>query len=182
MMIKDTTSKFGFLTKFFHWTIAALVLAEICLVYYTQWMLPPHSPTGAFLINNLHKPLGITLLGLTLLFFVWRLINPHPALPIQMHNREKLLARLVQSLLFLSLLLMPISGLIMSTAAGYPPNYFGLYQVPLFIPKNPDIAQLFFSIHETTANITIFLVSLHFLAALKHHFINRDDVLKRMLR
>lgn len=124
----------------------------------------------------------MTILGLAFFFIIWRLVNPNPTLPNNMRTSEKLLARLVQSLLFLALLIMPISGLLMSTAAGYPPNYFGLYQVPMFMAKDLSLAKLFFSIHEISGNITIGLVLLHVFAALKHHFIDRDDVLKRMLR
>jgi len=180
--MRDTKLKFGAITKLFHWAIALLVLIAICLVYYTKWVLPPHSPTGGYLINNLHKPIGMTILGLAILYLIWRFSNTRPSFPSSMQPWEKIAAKLVHYLLFLSIILMPISGFIMSVAAGYPPNYFDLYQVPQFIQKNEAMAKFFFETHGIVGNITIALVAIHLLAALKHHFINRDDVLTRMLR
>jgi cytochrome b561 len=180
--MKDTKEKFGIVTKLFHWVIALLVLAEVCLVYYTEWVLRPHSPIAGYLINNLHKPIGMTILGLAILYIIWRFSNTRPSFPSSMQPWEKISAKIVHRLLFLSILLMPLSGFMMSMLAGYPPNYFGLYQAPQFIQKNEAIAKLFFEIHGIVGNITIALIAIHLLAALKHHFINRDDVLTRMLR
>jgi len=69
----------------------------------------------------------------------------------------------------------------MSSAAGYPPNFFGWYQIPMFISPNKEIADYFFNIHSISGYTLMILVGLHVLAALKHHFINRDGILKRML-
>jgi len=69
----------------------------------------------------------------------------------------------------------------MSTAAGYPPSFFGLFQFPQFIAKNAAIAHFFFNVHEVTGYIIIALVIIHTAAALKHHFTDHDNILKRML-
>jgi len=104
-----------------------------------------------------------------------------PAYPPTMARWEMKAARAVQLLLYVSILVMPISGVLMSVAAGKPPNFFGYYEIPQFIEKNEFISKFFFNIHATTSYIVIGLVILHTAAALKHHFINKDRVLKRML-
>jgi cytochrome b561 len=181
MPVMNTPNRYGFFTKFLHWIIAIVVLVQFYLAYWTICVLPPKSPTGSFYINNLHKPIGMLALCFIIVFIFWRIINIKPNFPPAMANWEIKAAKLVHFLLYLTVLIMPISGLIMSVAAGYPPNFFGLYQVPAFLEKNKEIADFFFKIHGTTGLILAGLVVIHTLAALKHHFINRDFVLKRIL-
>ena len=173
--------RFGSIARSFHWLIAILVLVQYYLVYWTDWVLPPKSPQAAFYINGCHKPIGILLLGLTVFALFWRAFNLRPPYPPSMARWEKLAARSTHLLLALSVLVMAISGLLMSTAAGYPPNFFGLYQFPAFIAPDKTLSHWFFNIHAVTSYFLISLVGLHTLAAFKHHFIDKDPILKRML-
>lgn len=181
MKIRNTTSTYGVISKILHWTIAILVLVQFYLIYWKHWVLPEKSPIANFYINGLHKPIGVVVLLLAICAVTWKVNNPKPGYPPNMPSWEKQSAIFVQSLLYLILFAMPISGLIMSTAAGYPPNFFGLYQFPQFLTKNDVMAQFFFDVHEITGYLVIALVVIHVGAALKHHFFERDDVLKRML-
>jgi cytochrome b561 len=181
MQLKNTETHFGSITQLLHWIIAILVLVQYYLAYWTQWILPSKSPRAIFYINGLHKPIGIVILFLALIALFWRMVNTRPAFPTTMSTLEKRTAQLVHMLLTFCLFVMPISGFIMSTASGFPPNFFGLYQFPDFITPNKALSHWFFNIHSVTSILFIGLVGLHTLAALKHHFIDKDMVLKRML-
>lgn len=180
MSFKNTSTRYGSVTKFFHWTVVLLVLTQVYSIIHVS-LLPEHSPLAGFLIGTLHKSIGILVLIFAFFGYFWRLLNVHPSFPPSMPVWEILSARLAHMLLYLCLFVMPISGLLMSTADGRPPSFFGLYQLPQFIEKNPAMANYFFNVHRYTAILLIGLVVLHTLAALKHHFINKDSVLKRML-
>jgi len=181
MKIKNSSTQYGVLSKLFHWSIALLILIQLYLGFWTVWMLPQNSPQANFYIEGLHKPIGFMVSVLAILAILWKFKNPHPSFPDSMPTWEKIIARITHWLLYLSLLIMPLSGTIMSTAYGVPPNFFGLYQFPMFIEKNMKVAEVFFLIHQYASYLFSALIVLHILAALKHHFIDRDVVLKRML-
>lgn len=181
MQIRNTTSSYGTVSKFFHWGLVLLVLVQFASVYWVLWVLPEKSPAGAFYIDGLHKPIGILVLVMAILAVFWRLSNPKPSFPPKMKAWERQSAYFVHFCLYLVLFVMPITGFIMSSAAGHPPNFFGLYQFPNFLEPNKNLAKAFFEIHEIVSYIAIALVAMHTLAALKHHFIDKDTVLKRML-
>lgn len=172
---------YGKISKLLHWLIFLAVIIQLYSVFWVNWILPPHSPSAEFYIDRIHKPVGALVLMLVLFSLLWKINHPRPSFPLHMKAWEILSARLVHALLYIGLLIMPITGLIMSTAAGYPPNFFGFYQFPSFLEKNDALAKLFFTFHKTVAFIVIGLVALHVLAALKHHLIDKDNVLKRML-
>lgn len=181
MQLWNTQNHYGSISKFLHWTIALLVLIQLATVFWVQFVLPEKSPQAGFFIGDIHKPVGVLVLVLAILAIAWRMMNIKPAFPSTMPRWEKVTAQLVHRLLYLGIILMPISGLIMTEAAGRPPNLFGLYQIPMFMTENKSLASLFFEIHSVIGFCLIALVVLHTLAALKHHFIDKDSVLKRML-
>lgn len=181
MLIKNTFNRYGTLSKIFHWGIVVLFLIQFYLIFWKRYMLPENSPLAGYYINGLHKPIGILTLIFVLLAILWKLINVKPTFPFNMTLWEKFAARSVHLLLYASMLIMPLSGIGMTEAAGRPLNFFGWYEIPQFIEMNKNLSQFLFEIHETTAFIIIALVTVHILAALKHHFINRDTVLKRIL-
>lgn len=181
MVFRNSDSTYGIISKLSHWLIAILILVQFYLVYWKSWVLPDKSPLANFYINGLHKPIGVVVLLLAIFAVTWKVNNPKPGYPATMPNWEKQSALFVQSVLYLTLFAMPISGFIMSTAAGFPPNFFGLYQFPQLLAKNEAMAHFFFEVHEITSYLIIALVIIHVAAALKHHFMDKDDVLKRML-
>jgi cytochrome b561 len=181
MLIKNTSEHYGLISKMLHWGLVLLVFTQFFLVYWKRTMLPEDSETAKFFIGGLHKPLGMVILLVALIAILWRWINVKPKFPAHMQPLEKTTANLAHGLLYLFLIIMPLSGLLMSVAAGYPPSFFGLFTVPMFLEKNKQVAEFFFTIHALTSYAIIVLVSIHTLAALKHHFVDRDEVLKRML-
>ncbi len=179
MFIKNTSQQFGLVSKIFHWIIALLVAVQFYLIIHVSF-LPKDSPLIGFLIGGLHKPIGMLILLLAVLSYCWRAINISPSYPPSMKPFEKVAAKWVHNLLYLCLIVMPLSGLIMSVAGGRPPNFFGLFQVPEFMEKNQRLSDNFYAVHQYTTYVLIALIAIHILAALKHHFINRDTILKRM--
>lgn len=165
-----------------HWFIALAIILMIPLGF---WMgdLPISIRFSGFAF---HKSLGLTVLALSLLRFIWRLLNPPPPLPASMKPWEKLAATAAHWFLYFLMLAMPLTGWLMVSAnPKYPTVFFWLAEVP-FIPMPAGIDpkathEMFEEYHETLAFGAIFLVALHAGAALKHHFIGKDTVLTRML-
>ena len=181
-----------------HWVLAILVLSMIPVGW---WMgdavLVQETRAQALEIFPLHKATGMTILALTVVRLFWRLSHTPPPLPQKMVPWERLIARGSHWLFYGLLLAMPIAGWIYSTA-GYseafrtfinvPVTWFGLFTVPGFpgIADQPDATRKAIGltavfVHSKLAWVMLALASLHVAAALKHHFVNRDDVLTRML-
>lgn len=177
MPITNTQDSYGSVTKFFHWSIAALIILMIILGFIMTSI--ERGPLRSELLM-IHKSTGLLLLVLIVLRICWRLVNKTPALPSHIPRWQQIVAHASHGLLYLVLLAMPISGLIYSTAAGYPPTFYNLFLVQLPIAKNKALATFAGDTHEVLAWTLVALISIHILAALKHHFIDKSDILKRM--
>lgn len=180
MQVKNTSTQYGIISKLLHWSIALIIILQVGIVYWVIWVLPENSPSEGFLINDIHKPLGMLVLILAVLAIVWKWLNPKPSFLNSMPGWEKTAARIVHRLLYVAVVLMSLSGIMMTEAAGHPPSFFGLFQLPLIMQENKLAAQFYFEIHEYTSFVLLGLVALHILAALKHHFYDKDTILKRM--
>lgn len=184
MTMLNTNEEFGSVTKFFHWSIAILVFTQVIIVNIKQFFFQEetHRVAAGFLIGELHKPIGVLVLGLAVLGLIWHTLNRRPKLPPEIPGWQVASARLVHSLLYVLVITMALSGIMMSAAAGYPVNFFHLGTITFGIGKDPDphVAEHLFNIHKTTASILIALISLHILAALKHHYVDKNNVLRRM--
>lgn len=177
-MLKNSSTRFGSLTKLLHWTIFAV----FCIQYYLIWersLFPENAPERTPLIIT-HKAFGMAALGLGLLFWIWKAINVKPALPYQA-QWERVLTKVVQHSLLLLMVLMPLSGYLLSCSAGRATEFFGLFTFPMLISPNKALLSFFANTHEVFAYLIGGLVSLHVLGALRHHFFIKDNVLKRML-
>lgn len=176
-MLKNTHNSYGTISKAFHWGMAALVLAMLGIGFFMGGM--PASLTK-LKTYNLHKSLGVTVLALVVLRMLWHLYAPRPAL-LALHAWERLAARAGHAALYFFMLAMPLSGWAMSAAAGRPVSFFGLFTLPDIAPANPAIQRICHDIHEICALGLLAMVAAHFAAALKHHIIDKDDTLRRML-
>ncbi|MCG6200954.1 cytochrome b [Psychromonas antarctica] len=164
--------------KFLHWTSALLIVAlfllglwMVDLTYYNQWYkIAPYW----------HKSIGLCLLALTLFRLIWKIITTAP--PIEGKKWEIQSAKLAHAAIYLILFCIFISGYMISTADGRPIELFNWFLVPgfgSFFDNQEDIAGV---IHFYLAVTLITLSTVHALAALKHHFINKDNTLNKMLR
>lgn len=165
-----------------HWIIAVSIIVMIPLGLYMD-KFPIDIRFGAFAI---HKSIGITVLALSVLRLIWRLMNPPPPLPASMSWVEKFLANSAHWGLYFLMVAMPLTGWLMVSAnPKFPTVFFWLAEVP-FIPMPPGIDpkethEMFETYHLYLAYGAIALILAHAGAALKHHFIGKDAVLRRML-
>jgi len=175
-MIRNSTSTYGSVAKFFHWVLFVLIGGMLVFGYFLDDFPKDVQP----LTYNIHKLTGLTILLLMVLRLCWKLINPTPVLPADTKPWERKAEHLVQYGLYFFLLLMPIVGWIGSCAAGHPPR-LGDFEFNLPIAQSKTVDDVAFWLHNNIALVLIALVSIHFVAALFHYFIKRDNVLRRML-
>src|ERR1700691_112507 len=140
-------------------------------------------PIGAHKLALLarHKSFGMTVFMLAILRLLWRFKNPPPELPTGMTPLETTLARATHVAFYVLLFAMPITGWMMSSAKNYSVSWFGLFTWPNLIAKNEHAFNFLRSTHDILSDVLFAIAVLHILAALKHHFWDRDDVLVRML-
>lgn len=161
-----------------HWIIAALILANIPLGAFSEQI---ELQFGRSLMG-LHKSLGLTVLLLSLARLAWRLTHRPPPLPQSVEGWRRHLAKAVHWAFYVLIILVPLTGWIRSSASAYPLNWFGLFEVPKFpiVSKSAE-ALAFATAHELFAWSMTALIALHISAALHHHCIKRDRILRRML-
>ena len=161
-----------------HWVIALAVAAQVLLIM-------AHDATEGPLSREfvqVHKAAGLTILVLTLGRIGWRLANPLIALPDTMPRWERILARMTQIAFYVVLLAMPLTGWLASSASGREISWFGLFQWPLLpVRGGREAAGQFMDVHGAAAKLLYLLILLHVVGALKHQFINRDNILHRMI-
>lgn len=178
MQWRNAPSRYGLFTIVTHWLVALAVFGLFALGF---WMVGLNYYSGWYrTAPDLHKSFGILLFAVMLLRLAWRLFSPVPA-PLASHGRwTRLAAKAGHGFLYLCLFAVMIAGYLISTADGRPIEVFGLFQVPALvtgIPNQEDIAGL---VHEYLAWALVIFAGLHGLAALKHHFFDRDATLMRM--
>jgi cytochrome b561 len=163
---------------FLHWIIAALIVTQFTL----GWMAGD-LPLGAHKLALLtrHKSFGMTILMLAVIRIIWRWLNPPPELPAGMSALERTLARATHVAFYVLLFAMPITGWLMSSAKNYSVSWFGLFTWPDLIAKNSAAFEALKTTHHGLSKALLAIAILHVLAALKHHFWDKDDVLSRML-
>lgn len=178
MPLRNTTTRWGSLAQLFHWLVVALVITQFVLISLAS-KLPLGSEKIALIVR--HKSVGITILALAALRLLWRWLNPTPELPATLKPYERFLARFTHAALYVALFAMPLSGWMMSSARNFPVSWFGLFQLPDLVAPDRGLYDTLHETHETLAIALIVIATLHVLAAFKHHFFLKDDVLRRML-
>jgi cytochrome b561 len=170
--------RFPRLSIFFHWLIAVLIIGAFALgSIMTEMKISPNK----LQFYSWHKWLGVSILALVALRLLSRAILGAPAYPDSMQKWEKQLATATHIFLYFLMFAVPISGYFYTSAAGIPVVYFKLIELPTFIGPNPELKPILKELHEILTTILLIVVSLHVAAALKHHFIDKDGVLQRML-
>src|SRR6185437_11341249 len=178
MSIRNTRERWGSLSQFLHWLIVALIALQATLGL-TGIMLPLGLEKLAVLAR--HKSVGITILGLATVRLLWRWLNPTPPLPSNLKAHERFLAHFTHAALYVLLFAMPLTGWIMSSARGFPVSWFNLYQLPDLVPKSETLYDAMVTTHAALAIALAVTVALHIAGALKHHFVLKDNTLRRML-
>ncbi|HUB88826.1 MAG TPA: cytochrome b, partial [Dyella sp.] len=131
-------------------------------------------------IYALHKSIGLTVLGLFALRLAWRLYDGAPP-DEPMPRWQRNMAHATHALLYLFILAMPLSGWLFNSLHGYPLQWFKLFNLPPLAAKNDALSHLAGEVHEWLFYLLLVVLAGHAGAALKHHFFDRDNVLRRML-
>ena len=161
-----------------HWLAALLIFSAFPLGLYVHEMAL--SPLKLKLLSY-HKWLGVTIFLLTVARIAWRATHTPPPLAATIPLWQQQVAHVLHLLLYILLLLIPLSGWLMSSAKGFPVVYLGLVQLPDLVDKDKLLGDLLAEVHKLLNFGLLALVGMHIGAALKHHFIERDDTLRRML-
>lgn len=178
MTLRNTPTSYGSVTKTLHWIVFILVTLLLLVGFFMDDI---GDKQLSKIVYNVHKLTGLVVLCTMVIFLLWSAINPKPLYPAQMPLWEKKLARAVHFLLYLLLILMPLSGWIFTTAAGKPPHFFDFNIAMPEIPLSKPLAKAVDEMHVTIAWIILSLLVLHLLGALKHHFIDKNNILRRMM-
>lgn len=177
MKLYNDTNTFGLVSRANHWISAFLFIGLIALGIYMHEL--PKSPEK-FELYDLHKSLGIGLFALMMLRLAWLKISPNPE-QISRNRFEHILAHSVKGILYLAMIMMPISGWIMSNSGGHDVAFFSLFTLPNLVGENETVHEIAEGIHGTMGPLMILVIALHIAGALKHHFVYKDNTLKRML-
>ncbi|MEQ9520530.1 MAG: cytochrome b [Parvibaculum sp.] len=186
LRLRNSPTHFGYIAMAFHWLTALFFLGNIALGFYMTSLLP--GDPNLFPLFQLHKSVGIVIFSLAVTRLFWRLRNTAPPLPAHMPAWEKLAAHGAHIVLYGILVVMPLTGWIIVSASPYniPTLFFGWLQLPHleFVTSSAEKDQwlgLGETAHWLIAWASLAGIFLHAAAALRHHFILRDDILLRML-
>lgn len=177
MRIKNTESRYGIVTIFLHWLMAIIMIGLVILGLYMTGLPISLEKLKLF---GIHKEFGLLILFLAMFRIVWRIGNITPLLPDTIPLWQKFAAHAVHYALYGFMFALPITGWLLSSAAGIPPSFFGLFVLPGLVAPNHHLQDLFTVTHQWLAYGLIATFCAHVGAALKHHFINKDNILKRI--
>lgn len=179
MQLGNTSVSYGWLTIVIHWVVAATVFGTFALgfwmvdlSYYDDWYR--RAP-------DIHRSIGVLLFGLMVFRLAWRLFATSPD-PLSGHeNWERVSARVAHILLYALVFVVMVSGFLISTADGSSVNVFGWFEVPSVTGQIKGLEDTAGLVHYWSTWAVIVLALIHAAGALKHHFIDRDATLRRML-
>jgi cytochrome b561 len=160
-----------------HWLAGILILCGFAL---GLWMVDLPIAPRTLRLYGYHKWIGITVFLLALIRLAWRAASPAPV-PLPMPEWQQRAAAVAHHLLYALMLAIPLSGWLYSSATGVQVVYLGLFPLPDLVPKDKALASVLKALHATLNFTLLALIILHAGAALKHHFVDRDGVLVRML-
>lgn len=175
--MRDTPTQYGAPARFFHWAIAILVIVTIPIAWA---MLRVGEGPLQNLLFVVHESIGLSIFVLAVLRVVWRFVETPPPLPASVPPGRALIARINHWLLYFLLFLMPVTGYLSVVAGGYPLNFFALFDVPRLVGKSESLGKFTENAHLALQYAVYVLVLVHVAAALHHHLVQRDGVLRRM--
>jgi cytochrome b561 len=176
-MAPGAPSRYTAMAVVLHWLLAAAIL--IGFLIGLQMADEPPSPVRVRWINY-HKWIGITILGLSVLRLLWRVSHRPPTLPESVRSWQRTASDWMHRGLYLFFFVVPLVGWAYSSALGFHVVYLGLIPLPDLVHKDKALAEVLIQVHATLAWTLAGLVGLHVAAALKHHFIDRNGLLRRM--
>jgi cytochrome b561 len=192
-MLRNTSERWGLVTRSLHWLMAAMILVQVPLGFlmvdaYDAWLAGHGDPALVMTLSRAHNTNGFLILILVMLRLSWRLGNPSPELPGALLAWQRFVARVTHIALYALLFLFPLSGWAALSAyeGEFPIFFFGWDHVFRIVPQaaegSPFNSDLFGEIHETCWKVGALILLLHISAALWHEYIRRDGALSRMWR
>jgi cytochrome b561 len=176
-MFKNTTDSYGWIARLFHWIVFLMVIGAIIGGDIAADM---SSGPGKSQMIGMHKSFGFAILVLVVLRLLWRLANPLPR-DLGTSRIENKLGHTMHIFLYILLLMQPVIGILMSQSFGHPVYPFDLFKVPTFVSDNIRLGKILLEIHEALWVVLAISVGIHIAAALKHHFIEKNRTLMRMI-
>lgn len=178
LRLRNTATRYGAVAQFLHWAVTV----GVALQFIWAWRIDAATSIRTeFALVNQHKSIGMLILLTVLVRIGWRMFNRPPGYPRTMSGWERRAARSAHFALYALILALPLSGWAYSSAAGYGAELFGWIEIPDFVGQSETLESALKRVHEALGIALAVLVGVHALAALRHHFIVRDDVLRRML-
>lgn len=179
MQITNQKQTYGWISIVLHWVVAVVVLGTFALGF---WMVDlDYYSTWYHDAPNIHKSIGVLLILAMLGRLLWNLFNPKPKL-LANSPAQRAMAKTAHVILYLLVFVIGVTGYLISTAESQPISVFNWFEVPAWFTPFEDQADIAGDIHEWLAYGLIGLVAVHAAAALKHHFIEKDNTLRRMLK
>jgi len=176
-MMNTTNSSYTPVAKAFHWLMAVLILGVLVLGLTMQDL--PLSPRKLELYSW-HKWFGVTIFGLVWLRLAWRLTHPPPPLPESLSPPIRRLSAVGHATLYGLMIVIPVSGWLMSSAKGFQTVWFGIVPIPDLIGRDRELGDLLQTVHKALNVILMLTLAGHVAAALWHHFVLKDDTLRRI--
>lgn len=178
VLSQTTVARYGAVHQTLHWAMAAMIFTMFGLGYYMEDL-----PLGQQKLElyGLHKSLGITIFALAVVRLLWRLTHPAPPLPDDMADWEKTAARLTHRTIYALIFVQPLIGFLQSNAANFPVVLWDVLPLPALIGADESLGETLAGLHAIVGNGLAVLILIHIAASLRHHFVLKDDVLRRML-
>jgi cytochrome b561 len=175
------TQRYGAVAVALHWLMAIVLTVLVVLGLYMTSLPDVGFDMKKIVLILYHKQIGMFALALVLLRMGWRIGHLLPALVDTLSEWQKVAARLVHLCLYALMFALPLTGWLMSSAAGFSVSLLGLFDLPDLVPKDDFLFQAFIQAHKWSSYALIALAAVHAGAALMHHFVNKDETLKKML-
>lgn len=177
MPMRSEPTRWSTVAKTFHWLMALLILGNGAFAFWMDGLKPSLNKINMF---ALHKSIGLTVLALFVLRLAWKMFDRRP--PDEPAPRwQQFAAHAVHGFLYLLIVAIPLSGWAFNSAHGFPLQYFKQFNLPALVEKNEDLSNTLGTVHVYLFWFLLVVLLAHVGGALKHHFIDRDDTLRRML-
>ncbi len=186
-MIRNTATKFGSFSKVMHWSMAGMIFALIIIGIY-MGDLPRVTDEEKQFVSQLyaiHKSFGVFAMLFMAIRLAWiTVVSPNPPLPALFTGRERILIEAIKTALYLMMIMLPLSGYLMSNANGHTVTIFGLFELPMVISQGQTSYNLLQAIHMIGGWLMLLIILAHVAGVIKHYLEDEGtekDVLQRML-